>query len=158
MSVLTLQRVAADPLYDMVVLTFKDRTPKVPYQTGFEICNGVRLAAKMAMRHEGNPVKAWRDFHNLDKENPEVIVNRTFRRSLEQATVRAWSVKWSGAIVHIYLDDLGVDMHYADALKYYVMVRLASRVAKGWAGDKSKTMRLTAHLNDAEENYKHGYK
>jgi len=151
------RRVNVRPLYDMVVMTFGNQKPKVPYQTAIEICNGIRMAAKMAMRYEGNKAKEWRKFIELDKDEFVVRAHSKFRRSREVPTVKNWRVDWKGAIVVLCLDELTVQIHYAEALELYMQIRVAARQSKAWAGDRSYTKRVTAYLNDGEENYKYGY-
>jgi hypothetical protein len=143
--------------YDFVYVFLGAHTIKVPYQTGFEILTGIRMAAKMSMRHEGYSAKDWQAFAKLDRNEPNSVpTNKFHRRSSETANVKTWSVRWENSLVIIEANELTAKMHYSDAFYLYVNMRLACRQAKAWAGDQSRTLRGAAYLNDAEENYRLG--
>lgn len=142
---------------DMAVFVFGKHRVQVPYQTAFEILNGVRLASKMAMRVEGNEATAWRDFARINGASRDLTPARRFRRSNLQSNVKTWAVQFDGPLVVMVFDELTVKIHYSEALPWYTAARLAAREAQAWAGDSKKVMRCVGHLTDAEENYKHGH-
>ncbi len=152
--------VSSAALFDMLVLRFGPHTVKVPYQTGFEILNSMRMAAKMAMRYEGCKTKQWGELAELDKIEPGEFAfprHHQFRRSNETSDVQEWSVQFVKELVVLRFDELTVKLHYADVLSMYRGMKAELRKAKAWAGDTSRTIRIGAHLTDAEENYKLGY-
>jgi hypothetical protein len=144
---------------DIVVLTLGSHTIKLFYQTAFEIAAGMRLAAKMAMRHEGVRTEKWREIlREVAPQKPKVPrPNRVFRRSNEQCNISNWRIDWDQQLVRVVFDDLTASLHYTDALRLHVLIREFARVAKAWAGDEGKTTRMLAHLTDAEANDKFVY-
>jgi len=142
---------------DMVVLVFGPNRCVVPYQTAFEILNGVRMAGKMAMRYEGNAVGLWRELATVNDVPVEITPARKFRRSNLAGNVSTWRVDFEESLVVIVLDALEVRLHYADAFKWYTLTRVQAREAQAWAGDTNKQLRATAVLTTAEENEQRGY-
>lgn len=141
----------------MVVLVFGPNRCVVPYLTAFEILNGVRMAGKFAMQYEGNAVGLWRELADVNDIALDVKPARRFRRSKLQANVSNWRVDFEGPVVVIFLDDLEVGIHYADAFQWYTRTRVVAREAQAWAGDSHKRLRATGILTSAEENYRLGY-
>jgi hypothetical protein len=156
-DIFTSQHVSSSTLLDMVVFEIGTHRPRVPYQTAFEILNGVRMAAKMAMAEDGNPVTAWRQMAEINADRDKPIPHRGFRRSTEVSNVGTWSVRFEGVLVVLVFDELTAKIHYADALTWYTGLRISARQAKAWAGDTSRTLRGVAHLTDAEANDKKGF-
>ncbi len=151
--------VNAKSVLDVVHLQLGAHTIKMFYQTSFEVTNGVRMAAKLAMRHEGVQIPDWREvLASVQTQMPfRERTHHGYRRSNELSNITKWDIKWNGSLVVLVFDELTCKLHYSDALRLHTILRRASQNAKAWAGDESKTMRMTAYLNDAEENYKHGY-
>lgn len=141
----------------MVVLVFGPNSCTVPYQTAFEILNGVRMAGKMAMRYEGNAVGLWRELADVNDIAVELKPARRFRRSKLQPNVESWRVDFEDALVVIVLDALEVRIHYADAFQWYTRTRVVAREAQAWAGDSKRQMRANGVLTSAEDNYRLGY-
>lgn len=164
-EVLTLERVAAEADQDMVRLTFGTERPFIPYQSAFELVAELCVAAKMAMREEGNDVKLWRGMSLIGRERPDPVAERRFRRSHLVPNVAEWKVQYfpgSPLVVLTFVPwpsgrTLVVKIHYADALKFYTSFRFAAREAKAWAGDSSRIWSAAAHISDAEDNYKRGF-
>lgn len=155
-------QVDAKAKLDMVQLQFGEYRGQLPYITAFELASSVRLAGKMASRHEGNDVSAWREFARVNPETRELTTHRGFRRSNLRGNVAKWKVAFEGALVSITLTDsksnyTTINMHYSDALRWHTVCRLAAREAQAWAGDSNRAVRSVGYLNDAEENYKHGF-
>ena len=158
-GILKKERIDVQAELDLVVFVFGDRRLLVPYQTAFEICNGVRMAAKMASRQSGNAADAWRELAAVPLEERFPTTEkraRQFRRSRLQPNVKAWEIKFESELVILKFDDLAVKIHFSDALRWYTHARAAAHIAKDWAGDSTKKLRMTAHLSDAEENYRRG--
>lgn len=141
----------------MVEMVFGPNTLRVPYQTAFEILNGVRMAGKMAMRYEGNAVGLWRELAEVNDVPYQPTPSRTFQRSKLQANISSWRVDFEESLVVIVLDALEVRLHYSDAFKWYTRTRVVAREAQAWAGDTKRHMRATAVLTTAEENDRLGY-
>lgn len=157
-DLMTKQRVSVVADLDMIRLSFGSESVVIPYQTAIEVANGIKMAGKLASRHEGNSAQDWRDFIDIDNgPKSKTERHRGFRRSNVGPNVREWTVGWDGAVVKITFDQTTVGLHYSDALECYNWLRVAYRDAKAWAGDTGKIMRTTAYLNDAEQNYKHGF-
>ncbi len=144
---------------DIVTLQLGENKLTMYYQKTFEVVNGVRMAAKLAMRHDGSQIPDWRDVLDSVKGQlrPKVKANRTYRRTFEVSNVNEWSVAWNGTLVILNFNELVCKIHYTDAFRLHAILRRAAQNAKAWAGDGSSTLRMTAYLNDAEENYKRGY-
>lgn len=159
MSILTVDHVSVGNLYDLVILRLGTNKLRMPYQTSFEVINGMRMASKLAMRHEGVQAPKWREvLKSVQGMIPKTqALHPQYRRSMEPSNVKQWSIKWEGSLVVLHFDELTCKMHYSDALRLHAMLRAAAHNAKRWAGDTGRAMRMTAYLNDAEENYKHGY-
>lgn len=163
MELFRLNRVAVNAYCDLVYVTLGDRTLRLFYQTTLEIAAGMRLAAKMSMRHEGALVTQWREtlqsIPTSGLPRPEFYrrAHKTFRRSNLLANVSVWRVTWSGALVSLHADDVVFRLHWTDALVLHRVLREWAKDAKSWAGDTSRTTRSVAYLSDAEENYKYGY-
>lgn len=154
------QVVSTTAMFDLLIMRFGPHKIKIPYQTGFEILNSMRMAAKMAMRYEGCKTKQWGELAELDKIEPGEFAfprHHQFRRSNESPNIGEWSVRFEKALVVLQFDELTVKLHYADVLKMYRGMKAKLREAKAWAGDTSRTVRIGAHLTDAEENYKYGF-
>ncbi len=141
----------------MVVLVFGPNSCTVPYQTAFEILNGVRMAGKFAMQYEGNAVGLWRELAEVNNLALDLKPARRFRRSKLVSDVSSWRVDFEDALVVIVLDALEVRIHYADAFQWYTRTRAVAREAQAWAGDSKRQMRATGILTSAEENYRLGY-
>jgi len=157
--VLTQQNVGVDSLYDLVILKLGDRRLRIPYQNVFEIVNNMRMAAKMAGRHEGVAPPSWRQvLESVRGQLPEPAKRHPhFRRSMEQPNVKNWRVGGEGSLVVLNFDDLEFKTHFSDALRLMELMRAHAHRAKNWAGDTSKSMRMTANLTDAANNAKYNY-
>ena len=157
-DILTRERVNVQQGKDLVRLQLGDRNVLLYYQTAFAILQGMRVAAKAAMVFEGNKIKKWREFANDDipPSPAPVPLHHEYRRSGNTSNLKKWNVSFGGALVILRLDDLTVKFHYSDAFYLQAWMRLAAKQAKRWAGDSTKSLRATAHLTDAEENYKYG--
>lgn len=142
---------------DTVVLQIGHKMITFPYQSAFEILNGIKMAAKLAMRIEGNKIGRWREMAGIDCDPEPLTPNRRFRQSRKKTNLKDWKISFEGALVVMQFNESIFKLHYSEALQLYSWLRLAARRAKAWAGDRSRTMRTTAHLTDAEDNYKHGY-
>ena len=158
-EILQPHRVDAGSTYDIVNLYLGTHKLNLFYQSAFEIVNSIRMASKLSMRHEGNQIPDWREIlKSVQSELPKRVKrHQGFRRSNETSNVKKWSVAWEGALVILTFDELTCKMHYSDGLRLHALLRQAAKNAQAWAGDETKAMRMTAYLNDAEENYKHGY-
>jgi hypothetical protein len=144
---------------DMVHLQLGTHKIHIYYQSAFDVVNSIRMAAKLALRHEGLQIPDWRaiDAQVAAQAPPKVKLNRVYRRTEARANVSKWSVDWEGSLVVLHFDELTCKMHYTDAFRLHGLLRHVAGNAKNWAGDPSRSMRATAYLNDAEENYKHSY-
>ncbi len=160
-EIFTIERVDVQSVHDLVVWQMGSHAIKLYYQTTIEIVNATRLAAKLAMRHEGNQIPDWRDILAVvtdDEAIPSVIpLNPIYRRTEERSNIKAWAVVWEGALVVYKFDELTAKYHYTDALRVMQLLRYRAKCAKHWAGDPNRGLRVVAYLNDAEENYQHGY-
>jgi hypothetical protein len=165
-EVLTLKSVSCQARQDMLDLRFGDKLITVPYMTAFEILSGIRMAAKMAMRVEGNTVGLWRDLATIAQEKDAAKPARQFRRSRLQSNVKAWDINFnpdSPLVVLVFTpyptgNPLQIKIHYSDALTFYSQMRIEARTAKAWAGDGSRIWNSAAHISDGEDNYKRGFK
>ena len=142
---------------DMVRLGFGSHRVQIPYQTAFELLAGVKMAGKMASRFEGNKAQNWRELARINTGTRNLTPARRFRRSNLQSNCKTWAVRFEGKLVVMVFNELTVKLHYADAFQWYTGARLAAREAQAWAGDTKRQMRGVGYLNDAEENYKHGF-
>lgn len=164
-DVLTLQRVSVKARQDMLDLRFADALITLPYMTGFEVLAGIRMAAKMALRSEGNKAGLWRDLANIAEIKDPVKPSRQFRRSRLQSNIKAWKIDFhpDSPLVSLIFEPyptghpLEIKIHYSDALKFYAQMRVEARAAKAWAGDGSKIWSSASYISDGEENYKRGY-
>lgn len=145
--------------YDIVLLRLNDNLLKLYYHTTFEVVNGIRMAAKLAMRHEGMQIPDWRTLAGMEGDRlPSLIpVHPTYRRSGIKSNVKSWDIKWDGSLVKPIFNELVSTLHFSDAFRLQIELRNEARDAKAWSGDKSKALRVTAYLSDAEDDYKHGY-
>lgn len=159
MTILTRHNVQVVSTSDVVNLRLGHNRLILYYQNTFEICNAVKMAAKLAQRHEGLQIPSWREtLKTMNVEIPKrVKMHKGFRRGGVVSNVSKWAVKWEGSLVVLIFDDLTCKLHYSDAFRLYLLLRANARNAKAWAGDPSKSMRGLGHLVDAEENYKHGW-
>lgn len=141
---------------DTVVVTFGSTEVRLLYQTGFEITRAMRMACKMAMKHEGVPNTEWRKLAASSRsDGPIPRPHHCFRRSRgASASISVWRVAFEGSLVCLHLGDTVVRMHYADAFQLHTWIRRASKCAKAWAGDQSRMVSGIAYLSDAEENYR----
>ena len=107
------------------------------------------MAAKAAMRYEGNKVSKWREFSEID-ESSVVPIHPEYRRSGHTSNLKKWSVSFDGPLVVLQLDELTAKFHYSDAFHLQAWLRVAARQGKNWAGDTSRALRATALLSDAQ--------
>jgi hypothetical protein len=158
-NILKSEVVGASSENDLVHLQLGRHKIHLYYQTAFDIVNSIRMAAKLSLRHEGLQMPDWRalDAEVAAQLPPKVKRNRIYRRTNAQSNISRWSVDWEGSLVVLHFDELTCKMHYADAFRLHGLLRHVATNAKNWAGDPSRSMRATAYLNNAEENYKHGY-
>ncbi len=154
--VFTRERVNVRQAMDIVEWQLCSNKVRLYYQNTIEILHGMRVAAKAAMRHEGNAVSAWRDHAKIDRTPSIVPLNPEYRRSGFASNVKTWRVDVEGALVVVYLNELEARFHWTDALYFSAWLRTAARQAKNWAGDSTRQLRSTALLTDAEDNYKRG--
>lgn len=159
MGILQSHTVGAVSDKDIVVLTLGTHEIRLYYQTTFEVVNGLRLAAKIALRHEGLQMPDWRAV--LDTVKPQLPARiktyKGYRRSDMLTNVDTWKVQWNGSLVVVKFNELTAELHYSDALRLHLLLRAAAKNAKAWSGDDAKQMRVSAYLNDAEDNYKYNY-
>lgn len=158
-EILTSEKVLVSAAEDLVVWYLGTHTIKLYYHTAFEIVGKGRIAAKLAMRHEGLQIPDWRDLSGeLSDRAPSIVpLHPHYRRTGRQSNVKHWEIAWEGALVVFTFDELVAKMHYTDTLQVIQYIRNSAKAAKNWSGDRHKGLHMTAYLNDAEENYKYGY-
>lgn len=145
---------AANDDKDIVAIVVGALTPRVAYQTAFDIAHRLRLAAKSAARHDRAPASFWTDV-NIEDLDDCPRTHRGFRRSNEIPTTQ-FEVRHKGAEVCLIFGDSAEIFGYEDAIKLHQMIRRAGRRAKAWAGDTSTQRTMLANLTDGEENYRLG--
>ena len=154
--VFTREHVNVRQAMDIVEWQLGTHKVRLYYQTTIELLHGMRVAAKAAMRHEGNAVALWRDHAKIDQSPSIVPLHHEYRRSGHTSNVKTWRVDVEGSLVAVYLNELEARFHWTDALYFQAWLRTAARQAKNWAGDSSRQLRSTALLTDAEDSYKRG--
>lgn len=155
MGILTKKQVSVTTVMDMVYISIVEALIVIPYQTAFEIAQRIRLASKQAMQLDNTPHAEHRSIAHIDSD-PEFYCHPSFRRSSLVSNVNVWEVGGEGVLVVLKFDDLTVKLDYPDALTLHSWIRVRAKEAKGWAGDRSRTMRGLANLTNAEDNYRIG--
>lgn len=156
-NVMTHHTCSAGHAQDMVGLNFGSCHIQMYYQTGFEIAASTLQSSKLAARFEGvNPSK-WIEMAKIVPQVPTEPFSPFFRRGEARPNFTNWSVGFERNLVVFKFDDTTIKLHYSDSFTYYGWVRLASRNAKRWAGDKGRQWTTRAHLQDAEDNDKFLY-
>jgi hypothetical protein len=155
-DLLKFEDVQSANLEDLLVMKFGKKTASLANPAGFELCNGMLLACKMAMKHEGVSAKTWMEFAQLNVASRFMgPAHRGFRRSQQQPNVHRYDVQYQGALVILVFtpwkgsEKLTVKFHYSDAFKIYRITRDACRDAKRWAGDGSRIWNGRAALRNA---------
>ncbi len=145
---------------DIVSLQIDSRTITLWYQDGFKLAQDTRVACKQAMPYDQLAAKHWRTLARLnDDQHEDARINPSYRRSGERPNLVQWETAYEGPIVIITFiglsgSNFAAKMHFSDALKLHRAIRIASRSAKAWAGDRSRTRRTIGTLTDAEDNDK----
>ena len=155
-DILQKDHVSATSDHDLAVLRLGSHTLRMYYPTTFEIVQAIRVAAKLAMRHEGVNPPSWREvLGSLGTQLPDHVPrHKSYRRSGLVSNVNQWSVAWENQLVVLKFDELTCKLHYSDALRLHVLLRAAAHNAKRWAGDTTRAIRSIGYLADAEENDK----
>jgi len=155
MSLIRPTKLGANDNQDMVVITLGELSPRIAYQSAFEIAHALRMACKSAARHDRVRSDFWPDVEMEDlKDCPRP--NRYFRRSDQAPNVKTWSIRFKGAEVALLFDERGVIVGYEDGIKLHQMIRRAGRRAKAWAGESRKGRAMLSNLTDAEDDYRLG--
>lgn len=133
---------------DSVVIRVGEMSQRIGYNTGFEIDQNLRMAAKHAAQFHRAPASFWRDVDLVDLDDcPRP--HRGYRQSRHLPTYQTWSVTCKPPLVGLVFDGQCVELDYETAVKAGHTIRRASRRAKAWAGDTSRSKRLLAHVTDA---------
>ena len=140
---------SANDVDDMVQIRLGAIRPLMPYGAALELAAHLRVACKEAMPFYAAPPRSWRDLDTEDLDDcPRP--HRGFRRSTRVPNYRAWSCHARRApLITVVFDGVETDLDLEFAIRIHVSIRRAGRRAKAWAGDRSKTLRITARLSDA---------
>lgn len=151
-ALLTKQNIHIEPRQDRVVLRVSRLEIEIPYATSFKVAQGLRLAARDAMRY------AKQDFvvADISKTAQPYEVNANIRVTAHKNF--KWRAGWEGENVKIQFGDQLLKFHFTAALKISEWIRDAGRQSKAWAGDGSKSINAAGILSDAENNYRLGVK
>jgi len=157
MGVLSKQNIHVAAELDQVLLMIGRLTVNMPYATSFRIAQGIRLAAKDAMRYAKEDVTGWSGFAQ-DEDIPErttpYLVSTEERVTVPKGFT--YKIGWDGEDVVMLLGNNRVELHFTTALKINTWLRTAGAEAKAWAGDSGKSMVASGILSNAEENYRLG--
>lgn len=155
MSVLTKQRIAVSTENDIVVLSVGRAAARFSYGAAAAIAQGLRIGANVAGRHERIPQAERQELRHPEPATEPAPLHGYYRRSKERSGMR-WRVDVEGALVRLVIGDTTLTFESPTAFQVAGWLRERARVAKRWAGDRSKTLRAAGHLSDAEENYRTG--
>lgn len=140
---------------DRVVLIVNRTHYPMPYAMSFKIAAGLRLASKQAMKFSGEGIKDWRTRSLLDVYTGVEKLSSEKRTTLTKRY--SWRIDVDSEIVHLFLNEQKISIHFESALKLAEWLRMAGKSAKRWAGDDGRSMVAAGNLVDAEFNYKHGF-
>ena len=114
-DLLTRQNIAVQADQDRVTLRIGRLDVPMPYAASFKIAQGLRLAAKEAMRMCGEDNKDWREQSRLDYYPDPVPVSPEKRITLPPKF--AWSVAFDGEMVIFRAGNNEARFHFTVALK-----------------------------------------
>lgn len=151
----TAEQVNVQKALDIVQLILGGNKIRLYYQTVFKLTSDLQGASKIAMQHEHLSPMFWHKLAVYEGQVIDTPVNRTYRRSGYTSNVKKppW-VDVEGSLVVIHFDDLVAKLHFSQAAKLCVWLRIAAKHCKNWAGDRSRIRNVYARLTDAEENVK----
>lgn len=141
---------------DMVEITLGSMGARVPYQSAFEIAQGMKVTARMVAIRDRAPAAFDRGIKGPDlKDVPKT--HRGFRRSTLVPNFKHWELRLtSDQLVGIVFDSTMTEICYEDAIHLAGVIRLEARRAKAWAGDGGRSMRMVGGIQDGEKLYKLG--
>ena len=156
MSILSKQRIHVTSEYDQVILMVGDLDVNMPYAISFRVAQGLRLAAKDAMRYAKEDVTNWAAFANEDmpERTTPYVVSKERRITVQKGF--SWRAGWNGENVKIQFGNNELQFHFTTALQISTWLHNSGAEAKAWAGDTGKSMFASAILSNAEENYRLG--
>ena len=153
------KRVEVRAEQDIVVLRLDTHKILLYYQTAFELGRLIRVASKQAMVYEGVVTKEWHQLSEIDSDPLPPLLHFEYRRSGVLSNLKKpCVVKVEMPLIVLHLDELAAKFHYSHGFHLQAWLRVHAKIAKAWAGDRSRSLYMTASLTDAAENYKHGYK
>jgi hypothetical protein len=157
MGILSKQNIHVAAEYDQVLLMIGRLTVNMPYATSFRIAQGIRLAAKDAMRYAKEDVAGWNNYAQ-DEDIPErtspYLVSADTQITVQKGFT--YKVGWDGENVVMLFGNNRIELHFTTALKVNTWLRVAGAEAKAWAGDSGRSMNASGILSDAEDNYRLG--
>ena len=156
-EILTKQRIHVYTDQDLVVLNVRDLQIEIPFAEGFKIAQGIRLAAKDAMRYIHEDSTKWAEYAKLTDAPDKTLPYKM--NELKRVTVKknfTWKVGWEGEDVKLLFGNNLLKFHFTVALKISEWIRNAGKEAKAWSGTGGSFINLTGILSDAEKNYKLG--
>ena len=142
-------KVSADDVEDIVAIRIGDLRPRIAYQAAFAISQDLRVAAKQAVMFYDELPTFWRDLDPDDYADRPETFRGGFRRSSQGANVRTYRVYVNPPLVGIQFDDQARELDLETALHLHHVMRRAAQRAKAWAGDISRTRRVSAFVTDA---------
>lgn len=155
-DVLHRMKLGASAQEDMVVVQLGTLRAILPYQSAFEIAQGLRMAAKEAARFDRAPATFTHEVTKADPREDLPEYHPQYRRGTTLGNIKNWDVRVIPPLVGLVFDDTLTEFSYEDAVHLAWYVRRAGHIAKRWAGDRSRVRRARGNLHDAEENYRLG--
>lgn len=149
-TVLAPTRVQVQAKNDIVVFSIGRAQTSLGYETALKIAQGLRLASNLAGRYAGIHLDERREL----KRTPEVeapVAPGGVNTAPRNAGL-PWTVNVVGELVEFTLGEFSARFQAPDAATVAGWLRAQAKVAKAWAGDTSKTLRLAGNLTDAETN------
>lgn len=156
-TLLQKERIHIEAIEDRVMINIANIQVNIPYASSFQIAQGLRLAAKTAMRYAKENSINWTSYAQLSDFPHQTIPYQV----LEQKQIKVqknydWAVGYDGEDVKIKFGNVEFKFHFVIALKMSEWIRDAGHKSKAWSGDSSKSMIAFGILNNAEDHYKHG--
>ncbi len=141
--------VTVDSENDIVVFRVGQKAARFSYATAFTIAQKLRVASSVAARIAGIPAAERRNMKRAPGDLGKVRAVDVQEGATDDAHWDAWN---DGALVAFQVRDWVARWEAPAAMTIASWFRLRAKEGKNWAGDTSKTLRISGILTDASEN------
>lgn len=143
---------------DRVILRARNTRIPIPYGTASTIAAHLSVTAKRLMQLAGEDRSKWRDYAEVEPFAEVPQLNSTGPGQVFKPRRFEWriAIKDNEENLYLFFGNIGLKIHFSDAIQLSQQMRAHAKYAKAWAGDDSRKLTATGYLSDAEQDYKLG--